>query len=218
VTAKRNAETFRLVGGHQALDLVNTVAPRRAAHTFEPADALTDTTDLLIWARRTGVVTEVVAASVTAAWQADLASAARAPHVAVELREAAYAVLASRLGLVGAPEPGPALDRIARRWSAATARCRLAPDGVATAARLVIGTVPALLIPDRLAFATVDLLSAVDLGRLRTCPVEEGGCGWLFLDHSRSGSRRWCAMEDCGSQAKARRLTARRRASRATVA
>jgi predicted RNA-binding Zn ribbon-like protein len=217
VVAKRNAETFRLVGGHQALDLVNTVAPRHAVDAGERADALTDTTDLLIWARRTGVVTEGQEASITAAWQAEPATAARALREAVELREAAYAVLSSQLGLAGAPEPGPALDRIARRWSAATARCRLAPDGVAAAARLIPGTVPALLIPDRLAFATVDLLSAADLGRMRTCPVEEGGCGWLFLDHSRSGSRRWCAMEDCGSQAKARRLTARRRASRATA-
>src|SRR2546423_5700453 len=156
VTAKRNAEMFRLVGGHQVLDLVNTVAPRHAVPTGEPADALTDTTDLGIWARRTGVVTEEEAASVTAAWQADPASATRALRVAVELREAAYAVLASRLGLVGAPEPGPALDRIARRWSAATASCRLAPAGVATAARPVLGTGPARRIPHRLAIAPVD--------------------------------------------------------------
>ena len=55
MAAKRNAEVFRLVGGHQVLDLVNTVAPRHAAHAGERADALTDTTDLVIWARRTGV-------------------------------------------------------------------------------------------------------------------------------------------------------------------
>ncbi|KAA9375350.1 hypothetical protein F5972_28425 [Microbispora cellulosiformans] len=84
------------------------------------------------------------------------------------------------------------------------------------AVRLLVGTSPALLVPDRLAHAAVEFLSTADLRRLRVCPLAEGGCGWLFLDHSRNGSRRWCAMEDCGSQAKARRLTERRRARRAT--
>ncbi len=82
--------------------------------------------------------------------------------------------------------------------------------------RLLVGTSPALLVPDRLAHAAVEFLSTADLRRLRVCPLAEGGCGWLFLDHSRNGSRRWCAMADCGSQAKARRLTERRRARRAT--
>jgi predicted RNA-binding Zn ribbon-like protein len=54
----------------------------------------------------------------------------------------------------------------------------------------------------------------VDLDRVRVCPLDEGGCGWVFLDRSRNGSRRWCAMADCGTQAKSRRLTARRRATR----
>ncbi|WP_310741597.1 CGNR zinc finger domain-containing protein [Microbispora sp. H10670] len=81
---------------------------------------------------------------------------------------------------------------------------------------LLVGTSPALLVPDRLAHAAVEFLSTADLRRLRVCPLAEGGCGWLFLDHSRNGSRRWCAMADCGSQAKARRLTERRRARRAT--
>jgi predicted RNA-binding Zn ribbon-like protein len=34
---------------------------------------------------------------------------------------------------------------------------------------------------------------------------EAGGCGWLFVDESRNGSRRWCSMKDCGNRAKARR-------------
>ncbi|MGE0038333.1 MAG: CGNR zinc finger domain-containing protein [Sphingomonadaceae bacterium] len=34
---------------------------------------------------------------------------------------------------------------------------------------------------------------------------EGGECGWLFLDESRSGRRRWCSMNDCGARAKAKR-------------
>jgi predicted RNA-binding Zn ribbon-like protein len=73
-----------------------------------------------------------------------------------------------------------------------------------------------MMIPDRLAGAAVELLTSVDVRGIKPCPVAEGGCGFLFLDLSRNGSRRWCAMADCGTQSKSRRLTERRRATRRT--
>jgi predicted RNA-binding Zn ribbon-like protein len=82
--------------------------------------------------------------------------------------------------------------------------------------RLTVGTDPAMVIPDRLAQAAVDLVRTLDIGQLKACPLDDGGCGWLFLDRSRNSSRRWCSMEDCGARAKARRLTARRRRARTT--
>jgi len=223
MAAERNGD-FRIVGGHPALDLVNTVAPRRP-EGGEHVEYLPEPGDLLAWARRIRLIDGAEAARVAAAWAAAPDAAAQALAAAVDIREAAYAVLARRIGLVpggGAAGGGegdagiaPALERLALRWTAAAGRSRLvlAEDGPA-AARLAVGDVPALLIPDRLAHACVDFLRTAEIGRLRACPVEEGGCGWLFLDHSRNRSRRWCAMEDCGSQAKARRLTARRRTAR----
>lgn len=38
----------------------------------------------------------------------------------------------------------------------------------------------------------------------------------VILDTSKSGTRRWCSMEDCGTQVKIRRLTERRRKQRTT--
>jgi predicted RNA-binding Zn ribbon-like protein len=58
--------------------------------------------------------------------------------------------------------------------------------------------------------AAVDLLrDASRLRRLKLC----GQCRWLFLDHSRNRSRRWCSMSECGAQVKMRRYRARRRQS-----
>jgi predicted RNA-binding Zn ribbon-like protein len=42
------------------------------------------------------------------------------------------------------------------------------------------------------------------------------GCGWLFYDSSKNGSRRWCSMEGCGSSIKNRRQYARRKAATRT--
>jgi predicted RNA-binding Zn ribbon-like protein len=43
-----------------------------------------------------------------------------------------------------------------------------------------------------------ELLLSGPLERLGECP----GCGWLFLDTSRNGARRWCSMATCGSRDK----------------
>ncbi len=38
--------------------------------------------------------------------------------------------------------------------------------------------------------------------RLKACPGRR--CGWVFYDRSRNHSARWCAMQICGAQEKAR--------------
>jgi predicted RNA-binding Zn ribbon-like protein len=215
VTEERNP-TLRIVGGHPALDLVNTVAPR-VPGGGDHHDYLADPEDLLAWARRVDVVSPGEADAVGGAWRASPTAAAQAWRATVDIREDLYAVLVSQLA-GDASGAAPGLERLTLRWAAAAARSTLVADeDPGRAAQLVVGTAPGLMIPDRLAHTAVELLRTVDLSRLKTCPLDEGGCGWLFLDLSRNGSRRWCAMADCGTQAKVRRLTERRRSSRATT-
>jgi predicted RNA-binding Zn ribbon-like protein len=54
-----------------------------------------------------------------------------------------------------------------------------------------------------LAQAVADLLTSDQLKLVRFC--EAADCQWLFLDHSRNRSRRWCDMTICGNREKARR-------------
>jgi hypothetical protein len=63
---------------------------------------------------------------------------------------------------------------------------------------------------DALVASAAELVADGPIERLRICD----NCTWLFLDHSRNGSRRWCSMEGCGNQIKSRRLTERRRTAR----
>jgi predicted RNA-binding Zn ribbon-like protein len=48
-----------------------------------------------------------------------------------------------------------------------------------------------------------DLIVSPEVGRLRHCLNDQ--CGWLFMDDSKNGSRRWCSMRSCGNRAKAQR-------------
>jgi len=46
-----------------------------------------------------------------------------------------------------------------------------------------------------------------DLRRVKRCPSHD--CLWLFHDDSKNLSRRWCAMDDCGTLEKVRRYRGR---------
>jgi predicted RNA-binding Zn ribbon-like protein len=45
--------------------------------------------------------------------------------------------------------------------------------------------------------------------RLKACTGRN--CGWVFYDHSKNQSARWCAMKVCGDREKARSYYRRRR-------
>ena len=64
-------------------------------------------------------------------------------------------------------------------------------------------------IPRLLALQVLDLLQSPQLHLLRRC--HGPGCGWLFLDRTRSHTRRWCSTSDCGNRDRARRHYARHR-------
>ena len=62
-------------------------------------------------------------------------------------------------------------------------------------------SMPELLAP--VLWSTGDLMVNAPHRRIRRCANEK--CLWLFIDESKSGTRRWCQMSACGNRAKARR-------------
>lgn len=47
-----------------------------------------------------------------------------------------------------------------------------------------------------------------EFSRVKLCPGQD--CGWIFLDETKNGRRKWCMMETCGNRAKASRNYARK--------
>jgi predicted RNA-binding Zn ribbon-like protein len=52
-----------------------------------------------------------------------------------------------------------------------------------------------------------DLLTTADLKRIKECPT----CGWVFLDETKNGGRRWCSPVECGTKDKMQRYNQRKK-------
>lgn len=120
---------------------------------------------------------------------------------AVELRETLY-----RLFDAEAQDKAPStrdLEAFNQALAAAPARTTLRRERGAYGWDVDIkaGTALALLAP--VLWSAGDLLAGTRLDRVRRCANPE--CGWIFLDDSRAGKRRWCSMQSCGNRAKAKR-------------
>jgi len=61
-------------------------------------------------------------------------------------------------------------------------------------------------------WSAADLMLGAASHRIRRCA--NGECLWLFLDQSKTNTRRWCDMGSCGNRAKSRRHYARAASSR----
>lgn len=223
-TSRPSLDDLSLVGGHPALDFVNTVDPRGGPEP--PVDHLPDFETLCRWAARASLLGEERATALAPAGRRDPERAAAVWRRAIALREALHRVLValvegrapSRRDIGAVVEEGrDALARVSlSRASAAGGRgAAAAGERDAPALELALEDSPdpeSVLWP--IARAALELLTEVDASRLRICPVRDGGCGWVVLDKTRNRSRRWCEMAACGTEAKSRRLTERRRAAR----
>jgi predicted RNA-binding Zn ribbon-like protein len=202
------AGTMKLVGGDPTLDFVNTVGGRTPGRrgSVVSGDKLEEYSHLIDWSSHSGVLEEKDARRLKALARRHPGPAAEVLVRAVQLREALHGILASFL--VGEAPPARDLDTVNAELEAVRRHERLVPG------------------PDRLCWQTpharrldsilwpigraaTKLLTSEELVRLRRCGGE--GCGWLFLDRSRNGRRRWCTMADCGNLSKVRRFRQRRR-------
>jgi predicted RNA-binding Zn ribbon-like protein len=201
-------------GGMLCLDYINTVEPRTGPVA---RDWLTGYPDLVQWARHGGLFDEATADALLHAAAAGPAAAQTAFQTAIDLREALFRLFAQ---VADTTTPAEAdLEVLRHAVTAATQHARLVPHTAGfrwtwDAAASDDASTDSLDLPWwPVATSALELLTHGPLDRIKQCPPAEG-CSWLFLDTTKNRSRRWCSMEDCGSQTKARRQTHRRRAAR----
>lgn len=172
---------IRLAGGRLALDLVNTAD--WASDGTVADEKLVTVEDVRLWTDALGLPRTVQPGSVG------------------QLRELRVAVrnLLAREG-----DAGRAAEIVSEALQGANWKSALRD------ARNASGQAVSLTVAQLVAVSAVSILSDErEISRVKLCPGHD--CGWLFLDETRNGRRRWCLMETCGNRAKARRNYARRR-------
>ncbi len=182
-----STQGFQFIAGNLALDFVNTVGDRLG----NARDFFLGSAELDRWARLAGLRPERMKLSLNARQLVEIRAVREQlyglfqPLTRGELPSAAgLASLNSRLASVASKRRlKRAKDMIEWEWNFP------ARD-------------PGRILAPILASAA-ELLTSGAFGKLRQCEGEI--CGWLFLDRSNAGYRRWCSMADCGNRAKVRK-------------
>ena len=197
------AGSLTLLAGVLCLNFTNTTSGRGSTQQLEH---LYGYDNLLAWARHAGAVDDETARALEA-YAPNGRVARRALKRAISLRDALHAIFTALMA--GAPAPPAALAELNRCLAEATAAAAIEQTAEGFVWRWPARATP----PERLlwpvARSAAELLTTADPTRIKACPGPH--CGWMFLDKTRNGSRRWCEMEVCGSRAKMRRYHQRQR-------
>jgi predicted RNA-binding Zn ribbon-like protein len=187
-----DGDAFRFRAGRLSLDLCSTLLWRYRA----PSEQLRVPDDLARWLREAGV--QPVPRAVR---EQDL-------NQARELREAIYGLVHDRLAGRALARPHVAtINALAAR-----------PDPVprlTAAGEIAYGADEPAAALSQIARDAIELLAGSTAARVRECAAPD--CAFLFVDTSRAGRRRWCAMERCGNREHVRKHR-RRRSNGAEVA
>ena len=194
------AKPFKLLAGHPALELVNTLDLRFSA---EPEELLPTYADLL----RFTAQLELLSAEQTRKLGRTVREkdAQRVLAAAIELREALSSVLYAWID--GGKPPARQVETLEKHFIAAALQRRLRAGNMHLNWSWSGAEQQAEIPLWKLAQAAADLLLSTDAERVKDCG--DPTCRWLFLDLSKNHTRRWCDMKVCGNRMKARRHQAR---------
>ena len=205
---KSSPKDLELLGGRLCLDFINTVDWRGRE---KPVEFLNEYKSFVAWGQHVKMFAK---SEVLLLLRLALDSPQKAERVlrdAVELRETLYRLFSSTINSKLPQQED--IDLFNKHLSRTMARSKI----VREKSNFILDSTGPKEELDRILNPIIrsasDLLtSPQDLKRVKTCADDE--CGWLFLDHSRNQSRRWCDMKDCGNRAKVSQYYLRKKLTR----
>ncbi|TVU66843.1 hypothetical protein FQP90_01500 [Paenarthrobacter nitroguajacolicus] len=177
--------SFVFVSGNAALDFAGTLKWRRS----DLEELLNSPRDLEVWAAEAGIITTPLAIS-------DVEFAEL-----IGLREAIYRMVTTEMA--GSAPLDVDVDVVNKKLEGRTPRLRLEGADLIRAG-------DSSSLATSIATAAAELLAGDEKSKLKECGREN--CTRIFIDRSRSGTRTWCGMEECGNRIKAANYRSRRKA------
>lgn len=193
---ERSIDTLPLDGGWLCLDFINTVHDRTIEEPFEYLSAYNHLVD---WAAKVEVLSLSGEKELKSIAKNNQKEAGQALGDLIEAREVLYHLFWA----IGKDESPDDKTQAAFNYLLEKAMSRLRlriENGMQVSHhwkdKIDLGYPLYPIIK-----SAYDLLTSDKLDRVKEC----GACGWLFLDKSKNKSRKWCSMENCGSNVKAKR-------------
>ncbi len=184
------------IGGHPALDLVNTISHRR-----DPAiaiDRMDGAEKIAQWFAYQGFLSADEARDLVRLCQTPGAEAAFVSSVD-RLRGAAAEIF-DNLAIGNGPPPG-AFAHVLATSSNTRIALEEVPDDSRQPAQYSLHGINTDIVVATIALSVLDAVFRLPRTRIRSCPR----CGWLFFDRSKAARRRWCSMKACGNREKVSR-------------
>jgi predicted RNA-binding Zn ribbon-like protein len=188
-----------LIGGHAALDFLNTVKYRGED---DPQDKLASLSDVIEWAQVAGLLSDAEANKLTRQSKKS-ASATRVYHEICTFREEVR-ILFESTNLKGA-RYARAVSQVEMAISALRPIATINRDSGELTKRIVIKTADDL--KARIVTAAAEVLAARTDLRIKVCGGSD--CDWMFIDRTKAGRRQWCDTRSCGNIARVRRFRLR---------
>jgi predicted RNA-binding Zn ribbon-like protein len=199
----QEAPPFKYIAGDPALDLVNTVDWTSRGPEQE---RLTDFDRLTRWAEGAGIVSPKIGGALRARAASKPRQVEAAYRSALQARQVLQRLLASA---AERKADADALTDFNRLLGRALEHMRLVrvPRGRSSESKLQLGWDELERTPEGVIWpvlwSAASLLVSDEATLIRVCGGPD--CGWMYVDRSRNGLRRWCQMETCGTREKTRR-------------
>jgi predicted RNA-binding Zn ribbon-like protein len=194
----KDFDGLQLVGGHPALDFMNTVEYRGDP---ESGDRLESFERLARWSATAGLLSQDELTGVIVPSSARSSRAARALDSATELREALYAIMVAHIRKAPLPRGASRIVERQLRNASAALTLRYADAGPPFSWHIPIHGAEDVVV--RLADSANNLL--LSLGRVAVHQCSGPNCDWLFIDRSHGHRRLWCQPTKCGNMVRVRR-------------
>jgi predicted RNA-binding Zn ribbon-like protein len=189
----RTLENLQLDGGCVVFDFINTVNTRKPVPEFEYLNTFED---FLAWSAKVGLLRDKRLKALREHAFVKRKLAAEQLRDVIDIRENFYQLFSA---IAAGKSPAAAVvnafngrlslafQKISMRISAVAAELHFNNDVISLDEPL-----------NSIFKSAFDTLTGEDFQRIKECPR----CGWLFLDTSKNGKRRWCNMNVCGSREK----------------
>ncbi|MCW3465702.1 CGNR zinc finger domain-containing protein [Chitinophaga nivalis] len=199
---------LRLYGGVLCLDFVNTVSNRKKEGAY---DYLAGFKILLQWYAHTGALSPKIIHTLERLAKGYPQKAAVIFEKNIQLRELLHRIFIAAIHRK--PPLPPDLVQLNAFIADTYANIEMSWLPAGKTGQLQFNAPALEQVNWWLVKSAVELYTGNKLQQVRECP----SCGWLFLDNSRNGSRKWCSMSTCGDVSKVTRCYERNKKSKHTT-